>query len=98
MAKASPFALSIDNNGGVLVEAGDGWTFRTAPDLLIGLRTALPEPGSLPRVAMEIRVIIARNGPAFGCSDMIGSPGAVPSTSESVLIHQRMLAGRCPRF
>jgi hypothetical protein len=97
MAKASPFALSIDNNGGVLVEAGDGWTFRTAPDLLIGLRTALPEPGSLP-VRLWILVIIARNGPAFGCSDMIGSPGAVPSTSESVLIRQRMLAGRCPRF
>ena len=61
MAKASPFALSIDNNGGVLVEAGDGWTFRTAPDLLIGLRTALPDPGSLP-VRLWILVIIARNG------------------------------------
>ena len=90
MAKASPFALSIDNNGGVLVEAGDGWTFRTAPDLLIGLRTALPEPGSLP-VRLWILVIIARNGPAFGCSDMIGSPGAVPVSYTHLDVYKRQM-------
>jgi segregation and condensation protein B len=51
------------DRGVVLVEAGDGWTFRTAPDLSVNLRTALSEPRRLPRVAMEILVIIALHQP-----------------------------------
>jgi segregation and condensation protein B len=51
------------DRGVVLVEAGEGWTFQTAPDLAVNLRIALTEPRRLPRVAMEILVIIALHQP-----------------------------------
>jgi segregation and condensation protein B len=49
--------------GVILVEAGEGWSFRTAPDLADDLRPALAKPLKLPRVAMETLVVIALHQP-----------------------------------
>ena len=51
------------DRGIVLVELGEGWTFRTAPDLASDLRQALTETRKIPRVALECLVIIAYNQP-----------------------------------
>ena len=51
------------DRGVILVEIGDAWTFRTAPDLAPKLQTALTETRRLPRVAMETLVIIALHQP-----------------------------------
>ena len=49
--------------GVVLVRQDDGWVFRTAPDLNAELRTALGESRKLPRVALEVLVVIAYHQP-----------------------------------
>jgi segregation and condensation protein B len=49
--------------GVVLVQQADGWVFRTAPDLNAELRTALGEARRLPRVALEVLVVIAFHQP-----------------------------------
>jgi len=49
--------------GIILVRAGDGWTFRTAPDLGPKLRELMAESRRLPRVAMETLVLIALQQP-----------------------------------
>jgi segregation and condensation protein B len=45
--------------GVVLVQQADGWVFRTAPDLTEELQSALGEVRKLPRVALEVLVVIA---------------------------------------
>ncbi len=52
------------DRGVVLVDTGNGWSFRTAPDLGPRLREALSETRRLPRVAMETLVVIALHQPA----------------------------------
>lgn len=47
----------------VLVQQADGWVFRTAPDLNTELRAALGESRKLPRVALEVLVVIAYHQP-----------------------------------
>jgi len=49
--------------GIILARAGDGWTFRTAPDLGPKLRELMAESRRLPRVAMETVVLIALHQP-----------------------------------
>jgi segregation and condensation protein B len=49
--------------GVVLVQQGDGWVFRTAPDLNAELQAALGEVRKLPRVALEVLVVIAYHQP-----------------------------------
>jgi segregation and condensation protein B len=49
--------------GVVLVYQADGWVFRTAPDLNDELQTALGEVRKLPRVALEVLVVIAFHQP-----------------------------------
>jgi segregation and condensation protein B len=49
--------------GVILVKAGDGWTFRTAPDLGAKLREMMTEKRRLPRVVMETLVLIALHQP-----------------------------------
>ena len=51
------------DRGVILVEIGDAWTFRTAPDLAPKLQPALTDTRRLPRVAMETLVIIALHQP-----------------------------------
>jgi segregation and condensation protein B len=51
------------DRGVILVNTGDAWAFRSAPDLAADLRTVLTETRRLPRVAMEILVIIALHQP-----------------------------------
>src|SRR5689334_12240255 len=51
------------DRGVVLVQTGQGWSFRTAPDLAVQLREALTEARRLPRVAMETLVVIALHQP-----------------------------------
>jgi segregation and condensation protein B len=51
------------NRGIILARAGDGWTFRTAPDLGPKLRELMAESRRLPRVAMETLVLIALHQP-----------------------------------
>jgi segregation and condensation protein B len=48
------------DRGVVLVQAGEGWTFHTARDLAPALQAALGVSRRLPRVAMEILVVIAK--------------------------------------
>jgi segregation and condensation protein B len=49
--------------GVVLVQQADGWVFRTAPDLNAELQAALGEVRKLPRVALEVLVVIAYHQP-----------------------------------
>jgi segregation and condensation protein B len=51
------------DRGVVLVDTGNGWSFRTAPDLGPRLREVLSETRRLPRVAMETLVVIALHQP-----------------------------------
>lgn len=51
------------SRGIILARAGDGWTFRTAPDLGLKLRELMAESRRLPRVAMETLVLIALHQP-----------------------------------
>ena len=51
------------SRGIILARAGDGWTFRTAPDLGPKLRELMAESRRLPRVAMETLVLIALHQP-----------------------------------
>jgi segregation and condensation protein B len=51
------------DRGVILVNTGNAWAFRTAPDLAAELRTVLTETRRLPRVAMETLVIIALHQP-----------------------------------
>ena len=51
------------DRGVILVDTGNGWSFRTAPDLGLQLREALTEARRLPRVAMETLVVIALHQP-----------------------------------
>ena len=46
-----------------LTTDGDGWTFRTAPDLAAQLQTALTKTRRLPRAALECLVVIAYGQP-----------------------------------
>ena len=46
-----------------LVQAGGGWTFRTAPDLAAALTTVVQQPRRLPRAAMEALAVIAYHQP-----------------------------------
>jgi segregation and condensation protein B len=55
--------LHCADRGVVLVEQGGGWVFRTAPDLVALLRSALAETRKLPRGAMEVLVVIALHQP-----------------------------------
>ena len=50
--------------GVVLVEAGGGWAFRTAPDLAGPLGAVLAPARRLPRAAMEVLAAIALHQPA----------------------------------
>ena len=49
--------------GVILVKAGEGWTFRTAPDLAPKLREMMTETRRLPRAVMETLVLIALHQP-----------------------------------
>jgi len=49
--------------GVILVKAGEGWTFRTAPDLAPRLREVMTETRRLPRTVMETLVLIALHQP-----------------------------------
>jgi len=51
------------DRGVVLVEAGGGWAFRTAPDLAGPLAAALAPAHQLPRAAMEALAAIALHQP-----------------------------------
>ena len=51
------------DRGVVLAKAGDGWTFRTAPDLGAKVRSMMNEARRLPRAAMETLVLIALHQP-----------------------------------
>ncbi|MBS1038784.1 SMC-Scp complex subunit ScpB [Gluconobacter cerinus] len=47
-----------------LVAAGDGWMFRTAPDLAEALKAVLEKPSErLPRAALEVLLLIAARQP-----------------------------------
>ena len=49
--------------GVILARAGEGWTFRTAPDLGPKLRQVMTETRRLPRAVMETLVLIALHQP-----------------------------------
>lgn len=49
--------------GVILARAGEGWTFRTAPDLAAQVRGMMTEARRLPRAAMETLVLIALHQP-----------------------------------
>ena len=49
--------------GVILARAGEGWTFRTAPDLGAQVRGMMTEARRLPRAVMETLVLIALHQP-----------------------------------
>ena len=49
--------------GVILAKVGEGWTFRTAPDLGAQVRSMTTEARRLPRAAMETLVLIALHQP-----------------------------------
>ena len=51
------------NRGVILVRAGEGWTFRTAPDLGSRIRGMMTDTRRLPRAVMETLVLIALHQP-----------------------------------
>ena len=51
------------SRGVILVRAGEGWTFRTAPDLGPKLGQMMTETRRLPRAVMETLVLIALHQP-----------------------------------
>lgn len=55
--------LHCADRGVVLVEHDGGWVFRTAADLAGPLRSVLGERRKLPRVALEVLVVIALHQP-----------------------------------
>ena len=55
--------LHCADRGVVLVEHDGGWVFRTAADLAGALRSVLAERRKLPRVALEVLVVIALHQP-----------------------------------
>ncbi|MDB5624159.1 MAG: Segregation and condensation protein [Devosia sp.] len=57
-------ARHYSTSGVNLVRRGDGWAFRTAPDLAFLLRTEQQEPRTLSRAALETLAIIAYHQPA----------------------------------
>lgn len=56
-------AARCADRGVVLVQQSDGWVFRTAPDLTADLQKVLGEARKLPRVALEVLVIIGLHQP-----------------------------------
>lgn len=60
--------------GVILGRAGEGWTFRTAPDLGPKLRQVMTETRRLPRAVMETLVLIALHQPVtrFEIEDIRG--------------------------
>ena len=51
------------NRGVILAKAGEGWTFRTAPDLGPRLREMMTETRRLPRAVMETLVVVGLHQP-----------------------------------
>ena len=49
--------------GVILARAGEGWTFRTAPDLGAQVRSMMTDARRLPRAVMEALVLIALHQP-----------------------------------
>ncbi|WP_373321765.1 SMC-Scp complex subunit ScpB, partial [Gluconobacter cerinus] len=57
-------ARRTEGLGFELVAAGDGWMFRTAPDLAEALRAVLERPPErLPRAVLEVLLLIAARQP-----------------------------------
>lgn len=60
----SQVARRTEGLGFELVAAGDGWMFRTAPDLAEALRAVLERPQErLPRAVLEVLLLIAARQP-----------------------------------
>jgi hypothetical protein len=97
--------------GVVLVQQADGWVFRTAPDLNAELQAALGEVRKLPRVALEVLVVIAYHQPITLSRSLIPRNGIwaftiacrFPDLAESLLdrwksIRDRWKTSRRPRM
>lgn len=60
----SKVARRTEGLGFELIAVGDGWMFRTAPDLADALRSVLEKPPErLPRAALEVLLLIAARQP-----------------------------------
>ena len=60
----SEVARRTEGRGFELVAVGDGWMFRTAPDLAEALKAVLEKPPErLPRAALEVLLLIAARQP-----------------------------------
>ena len=77
--------------GVVLARAGEGWTFRTAPDLAAQVRGMMTEARRLPRAAMETLVVIALHQPATRAEVEAVRGVAVAQTTMDLLLESGLV-------
>ena len=77
--------------GVVLARAGEGWTFRTAPDLAAQVRGLMTEARRLPRAAMETLVVIALHQPVTRAEVEAVRGVAVAQTTMDLLLESGLV-------
>ena len=77
--------------GVVLARAGEGWTFRTAPDLAAQVRGLMAEARRLPRAAMETLVVIALHQPVTRAEVEAVRGVAVAQTTMDLLLESGLV-------
>ncbi|WP_233453586.1 SMC-Scp complex subunit ScpB [Gluconobacter thailandicus] len=92
-------ARRTEGPGFELVAAGDGWMFRTAPDLAETLRAMLERPPErLPRTALEVLLLIAARQPVTRPDIESFRDAALPQKTLSLLQEKGLIrsVGRKP--
>ena len=77
--------------GVVLFQAGEGWAFRTAPDLPLNLQAAFTAPRRIPQAAMEILAIIALRQPVTRLEIEQGRGAGLSQTSMDILLETGLI-------
>ena len=77
--------------GVVLARAGEGWTFRTAPDLAAQVRGLMTEARRLPRAAMETLVVVALHQPVTRAEIEAVRGVAVAQTTMDLLLESGLV-------
>lgn len=92
-------ARRTEGLGFELVAVGDGWMFRTAPDLAEALRSVLERPPErLPRAALEVLLLIAARQPVTRPEIESFRDAAVPQKTLALLQEKGLIrsVGRKP--
>ncbi|WP_234931070.1 SMC-Scp complex subunit ScpB [Gluconobacter japonicus] len=93
----SQVAKRTEGLGFELVAVGDGWMFRTAPDLAEALTEALEKPPErLPRTVLEVLLLIAARQPVTRPEIESFRDAALPQKTLTLLQGQSLLPERQP--